>query len=184
MADLAALQKQLNQPGLPPVEQWHPDFCGDMPLRIDSEGQWFYQDSKITRPKLVQLFATVLLQQDGEYFLQTPVEKLRIQVDDAPFVAVDWQWLDSDVGKVLAFTLNLGQQVLLSAQYPLVLRHDPQQQLLPYLQLWHGLSAKLSRNVYYQLVEQADIVSTNQQQQLQLQSGGDSYVLGIVDAAG
>ncbi|MBU1312033.1 MAG: DUF1285 domain-containing protein [Gammaproteobacteria bacterium] len=178
--DLTRLQQQLQQPALAPVEQWHPVFCGDIPLHIDAQGQWYYQHSLIQRPALVKLFASVLLCQNGEYFLQTPAEKVRISVADAPFLITDWQWVDSDTGPALQLTTNLARQLILSPAYPMLLKPDPQQQLLPYVQLWHGLQAKLSRNVYYALAALAMPVYCNKRQHFQLKSAGFPYTFAIV----
>lgn len=180
MTDLSALQHHLTKPGLAPVESWNPPFCGDIPLHIDAQGQWFYQQSLIQRPALVKLFASVLICQHGEHFLQTPVEKVRISVADAPFLITDWQWTDTATGPALLLTTNLEHQLLLSAEYPMMVRPDPQQQLLPYIQLWRGLQAKLSRNVYYQLSSHAWPMYCNGQQHFQLKSAGYPYTFAIV----
>ncbi|MBU2113862.1 MAG: DUF1285 domain-containing protein [Gammaproteobacteria bacterium] len=177
--DLSTLQQQLQQPQLAPVEQWQPAFCGDMPILIAADGQWYYQNSLIQRPALVQLFASVLIRQQQDYFLQTPQEKVRIQVEDAAFVVTDWAWHNTPVGPMLQLSTNVQQQVLVSTRYPLLLQRSPQQQLLPYLQLWRGLSAKLSRNVYYQLAEQATAVYCNQQTHYQLKSAAIPFTLAI-----
>lgn len=153
--DLSRLQLQLQQPQLSPVESWNPPFCGDLPIYIDTDGNWFYQGSQIARLPLVKLFASVLICQGEEYFLQTPVEKVRIQVADVPFVVTQSQWLVGAAGSELWLTTNLGDTVLLSIANPLSLRLFAGQQV-PYLNLWRGLSARLHRNVYYQLVEQAE----------------------------
>lgn len=180
MTDLSMLQHQLNQPDLAPVDSWNPPFCGDIPLHIDARGQWFYQQSLIQRPALVKLFASVLICQQGEHFLQTPVEKVRISVADAPLVITSWQWTDTATGPALLLSTNMQHQLVLGAQYPMIVRHDPQQQLLPYVRLWHGLYAKLNRNVYYQLSEQAKPVYCNGQQHFQLKSAGFPYTFAIV----
>ena len=177
--DLASLQQQLQQPNLPPVERWNPPFCGDLPIHIDSAANWYYQGSLIQRPALVKLFASVLLQQNGEYFLQTPAEKVRITVEDAPFVVTGYQWQSTDNGPALCLSTNLQHQLVVSPSYPLVLLPDPQHQLLPYVQLWRGLHAKLHRNVYYQLAEQCHSQYCNGQQHFQLKSGGFPYSLAI-----
>lgn len=179
MRHLEQLQQQLQHQDLPPVLSWSPPFCGDIPIFIDHNGQWFYQNSPITRQALVTLFAKVLIQQDGAYYLQTPVEKVRIQVADAPFIITDWHWQPTAVGAQLHLCTNLAQQVIVSPQYPLFLKPDPQQQLLPYVALWHGLSAKLSRNVYYQLAEYAEAVYCNQQQHYQIKSAAYPFTLAI-----
>jgi uncharacterized protein len=180
MINLTTLQQQLAQTDLPSVEHWEPPFCGDLPLHIDAAGDWYYLHSKIERPALVKLFASVLLRQQGEYFLQTPVEKVRITVADAPFLITDFCWSDSSPDAVLQLTTNLQHQLYVGPQYPLVLKTDPQQQQLPYLQLWRGLEAKLSRNVYYQLAEQCSVVYCNQQQHYQLKSAAFPYTFAIV----
>lgn len=180
MINLATLQQQLEQPELAPVESWDPPFCGDLPLHIDADGQWLYQQSPIQRPALVKLFSSVLIKQQQAFYLQTPTEKVRISVADAPFLVTDWAWIATANGRALQLTTNLQQQVIVSPTYPLLLQPDPQQQLLPYLQLWRGLQAKLSRNVYYQLAEHTHIISCNQQQHFQLKSAAYPYTFAIV----
>lgn len=178
--DLSRLQQQLQQPNLAPVERWDPPFCGDLPIVIDSEANWHYQGSKINRPALVKLFASVLLKQGADYFLQTPAEKVRIQVADAAFMVTDYHWQATAQGPALLLTTNIEQTVLVSPQYPLLLQASPQQQLLPYLQLWRGLSAKLSRTVYYQLAEQTTPVFCNGRQHYQLKNAGYSFTFAII----
>ena len=88
--DPFSLAAQLGDGDLPPVHQWNPEFCGDMDLRIDRNGTWFYCNSPIGRHRLVKLLSTVIRRDnDGDYYLVTPVEKLRIRVDDVPFLAVE-----------------------------------------------------------------------------------------------
>lgn len=174
--DLASLQQQLQQPNLAPVEHWNPPFCGDLPLRIDSQGRWWYQNGEISRPALIKLFASVLLCQEDEYFLQTPVEKVRIQVEDAPFLAVSSHWVNSVAGPELWLTTNLQDSVPVSAAYPLVLQPH-KDQLLPYLRLWRGLSARLHRNLYYQLLQQAELQQTAEGTTARVCSSGQSYLL-------
>ena len=179
--DLAALQQQLQQTNLPPVESWNPPFCGDLPLHIASNGDWYYQQSKIERLGLVKLFASVLLQQNGEYFLQTPAEKVRISVEDSPFVVTQYQWQATPLGPALCLTTNLQHQLLVSPQYPILLHSDPHQQLLPYLHLWRGLCAKLHRNVYYKLAEQCHAVYCNGAVHYQLKSAGFTFSMAITN---
>ena len=180
--DLARLQQQLQQQpaDFAPVEQWNPPFCGDIPIQIDTHGNWFYQHSPITRPALVKLFASVLICQHGEHFLQTPVEKVRISVADAPLLIVDWQWIEDSQRKSLQLRTNLGHQLILGPTYPMLLKRDPQQQLLPYVQLWHGLQAKLHRNVYYALTEFTHAIYCNGQQHYQLKSAAFPYTFAII----
>lgn len=180
--DLARLQQQLKSGRQAPLEQWHPPFCGDMPIRIDRGGQWFYQQSPIGRIELVRLFASVLQRKNGDYLLTTPVEEVRIQVEDAPFLIVDWLWQDADVGPLLQLTDNLGYQYLVNDNTAVLLQAEPKSALLlPYLQLPRGLSAKFSRAVFYQLAEQARLVILDGAAQLVLQSGTYMFSLGLAD---
>ncbi|GGW66746.1 DUF1285 domain-containing protein [Alishewanella tabrizica] len=157
--DLSQLQQQLFQ--LPPLSVEHrtPTFCGDLPLRIDIDGQWYYQDSKISRRPLVKLFASVLLRQEQTYFLQTPVEKVRIQVEDVPFLITQHAWHAGVNGPELRLSTNLGDTVVVSAAYPLFIKTFAGQNV-PYVALWRGLSARLHRNVYYHLIQEADLQET------------------------
>ncbi|MFC4653798.1 DUF1285 domain-containing protein [Rheinheimera marina] len=172
--NLNALQQQLQQPNLAPLELWDPPFCGDLPLVIKADGRWCYQGSPIERLALVQLFASVLVCRAGEYFLLTPVEKVRIQVEDAAFLITELQQRETGQGVVLLATTNLQHQVLISAEYPLVLQPQADGQLLPYLQLWRGLTAKFSRPCYYQLAEWA----CRNQDQWFVESAGQQFLLG------
>lgn len=178
--DLARLQQQLNSGRQAPLEKWHPPFCGDIPIFINRDGQWFYQQSPIGRIELVRLFASVLQRKNGDYLLTTPVEEVRILVADAPFLIVDWLWQDADNGSLLQLTDNLGYQHLVNDSKPVLLQAEPESALLlPYLQLPRGLSAKFSRAVFYQLAEQAQLVELDGTPQLVLQSGTYLFSLGF-----
>lgn len=177
--DLKKLQSALQQPHLAPVELWAPAFCGDIPIRIDGIGQWHYMDSVIQRPELVALFASVLIRQQQDYFLITPAEKVRIQVEDAAFVIVAIE--QQTAPHALIATTNLGQQLLIGAEYPLFLQRQKDGQLLPYVQLWRGLTAKFSRPTYYQLVDLAELNQDILPHRLEVYSAGQCYVLGTVD---
>src|SRR3954452_8402211 len=93
--------------GLPPVHLWNPPFCGDLDMRIAGDGTWFYQGTPIGRPALVRLFSTILKREDGKHFLVTPVEKVGIRVDDAPFLAVEMLREDQAQGRLLRFRTNV-----------------------------------------------------------------------------
>lgn len=180
--DLARLQQQLNSGRQAPLEHWHPPFCGDIPIQIGRDGQWFYQQSPIGRIELVRLFASVLQHKNGAYVLTTPVEEVRIKVVDAPFLIVDWLWQDADSGPLLQLTDNLGYQYLVNEQTKVLLQAEPESGLLlPYLQLPRGLSAKFSRAVFYQLAEQARLAEFQGVQQMVLQSGAYLFSLGYAD---
>lgn len=180
--DLARLQQQLKSGRQAPLEQWHPPFCGDMPIQINRDGQWHYQQSPIGRMELVKLFASVLQRKNGDYMLTTPVEEVRIQVADAPFVIIDWCWQQLEHQQLLQLTDNLDYQYLVSAEFPVLLQPEPGSGLfLPYLQLGRGLSAKFSRAVFYQLAEQAELADLNGQMQLVLTSGRYRFSLGLAE---
>src|ERR1700719_3592694 len=106
--------------GLPPVHLWNPPFCGDLDMRIGRDGTWFYMGTPIGRPALVRLFSTILKREDGKHFLVTPVEKVGIRVDDAPFLAVEMLKENDDRGRVLRFRTNVDDWV--SCDYSLRLR--------------------------------------------------------------
>ena len=97
--------------GLPPVHLWNPPFCGDLDMRIASDGTWFYMGTPIGRPALVRLFSTILKREDGKHFLVTPVEKVGIRVDDAPFLAVEMLKETDDRGRLLRFRTNVDDWV-------------------------------------------------------------------------
>ena len=176
MLSLQALQQQLEQQSAP-LESWDPPFCGDMALRIDQDGQWLYQGSPISRLPLVKLFASVLVKEQQQYFLKTPVEKVRIQVDDVPFLIHDWHWQPTTSGNTLIAVTNLGDQLVISQQHPVRLQTYQEQQL-PYVGVWRGLDARLSRNVYYQWIEQALQSAREDANQLWLHSANYRFLLG------
>ncbi|SEA70830.1 DUF1285 domain-containing protein [Alkalimonas amylolytica] len=176
MLSLQALQQQLEQQQAP-LESWDPPFCGDMALRIAQDGQWLYQNSPIGRLPLVKLFASVLVKEGQEYFLKTPVEKVRIQVEDVPFLIHSWHWQQTSAGLALIAVTNLGDQLIISHQHPIRLQAYQEQQV-PYIGLWRGLEARLSRNVYYQWIEQAQQCKQANPNQLWLQSADYRFLLG------
>lgn len=134
-------------------------FCGDFEIRIDRRGTWYYRDSPIGRKELVCLFASVLKREaDGSYWLETPVERGRIEVEDAPFLAVEMWWRDCDCGaasprQCLSFRTNLDEIVPADADHPIRVRLDPvTREPHPYIMVRGGLEAKLTRAVFYELV--------------------------------
>lgn len=152
LADVARLVAERR---LPPVEQWHPTHCGDSEMRIAADGTWFHQGSPIGRAAMVRLFSTILRREpDGGYVLVTPVEKLDIAVEDAPFLAVELSSEGSGRDRRLAFRLNTGDLVVADADHPLTLRGTPEEPR-PYLHvrgtLGNGLEALVARPVFYEL---------------------------------
>jgi len=140
--------------GPPPVELWDPPYCGDLDMRIGVDGTWFYLKTPIGRPALVKLFASVLKREGDSYFLVTPVEKCGIRVDDAPFLAVELKVERGGAGQVLNFRTNVYDWVACGPRH--VLRFDPEPRtggLKPYLHVRRDLWAKVTRALFFDLVE-------------------------------
>ena len=156
-ADPFSLAAQLGAGNLPPVHQWNPEFCGDMDLRIGRNGTWFYRNSPIGRHRLVKLLSTVIWRDnDGDYYLVTPVEKLRIRVDDAPFLAVELETEGQGKKQRLLFRTNVDEVVAADADHPIRVVEDADSgEPSPYLMIRNGLEALLSRPVFYRLVNLA-----------------------------
>jgi uncharacterized protein len=154
-SDLAtSVREAASTKGLPPVHLWDPPYCGEIDMRIASDGTWFYQKTPIGRPALVKLFASVLKREGDRYFLVTPVEKCGITVEDAPFLAVGMKMETSPSGRVLHFVTNVGDEVPCGPQHPL--RFEPETGtggLKPYLLVRRNLWAKVTRALFYDLVE-------------------------------
>ena len=149
--DLAGIAALVEQRRLPPVEQWNPTHCGDSEMRISRDGTWFHQGSPIGRIAMVRLFSTILRREaDGGYVLVTPVEKLDIVVEDAPFVAVEMKVDGDGADARLIFRLNTGDLVTASAAHPLRFATDADGPR-PYLHVRGGLEALVARPVYYEL---------------------------------
>ncbi|MEM7596858.1 MAG: DUF1285 domain-containing protein [Pseudomonadota bacterium] len=151
---LATAAKSAQGRGLPPVHLWNPDFCGDIDMRIARDGTWFYEGTPIGRPGLVRLFSTILKIEDGKYFLVTPVEKVGITVDDAPFVAIDVNWEGTGEAQVLTFETNVDDTVVAGADNPIRVVRDPETgEPSPYVMVRAGLEALIDRKSFYRLVE-------------------------------
>lgn len=153
---LAELARLLAEQRLPPVEAWNPTHCGDSDMRIARDGTWFHAGSPIGRPALVRLFSTVLRREpDGSYVLVTPVEKLAIEIEDAPFVAVELTSEGEGRARTLAMRLNTDDHVILGPGHELRVENDLQGHPRPYVHVRGGLEALVSRPVYYELVSLA-----------------------------
>lgn len=142
--------------GLPPVHLWNPPFCGDLDMRIASDGTWFYMGTPIGRPALVRLFSTILKRESGKYFLVTPVEKVGIRVDDAPFLAVEMQTETSAGKRRLRFRTNVDDWVDCDSAHRLRFETSRDGGLTPYLHVRADLWAKVTRALYYDLVEMGE----------------------------
>ena len=153
--DLATIVREsAGTKGLPPVDLWDPPYCGEIDMRIAVDGTWFYQKTPIGRPALVKLFASVLKREGDRYFLVTPVEKCGIEVEDAPFLAIAMQVESRSSEQVLRFVTNVGDEVPCGPEHPL--RFEPEigtGGLKPYLLVRRNLWAKVTRALFYDLVE-------------------------------
>lgn len=140
--------------GLPPVDKWNPEFCGDLDMRIARDGTWFYLGTPIGRPELVRLFSTILRKDGEDYFLITPVEKVGITVDDAPFVAVDFETEGEDRDQRLTFLTNVGDSTVAGPNAPIRVERDPETgEPSPYVLVRANLEALIDRKSFYRLAE-------------------------------
>ncbi|MDE1933261.1 DUF1285 domain-containing protein [Bradyrhizobium sp.] len=139
--------------GLPPVHLWNPPFCGDLDMRIAADGTWYYMGTPIGRPALVRLFSTILKREEGKYFLVTPVEKVGIRVDDVPFLAVEMIKEPGEQGDCLRFRTNVDDWVVCDSAHPLRFEASAEGGLTPYLHVRADLWAKITRALYYDLVD-------------------------------
>lgn len=151
---LAASLKATKTRGLPPVETWNPPFCGDIDMEIRRDGTWFYEGTPIGRPGLVKLFASILIREGDDYFLVTPVEKVGIRVQDAPFVAVDFEASGEGQAQRLTFTTNLEDITVAGPEAPLrFVRDDETGEPSPYVRVRRNLEALIDRKSFYRLVD-------------------------------
>src|SRR5687767_839807 len=157
LAGLEALLQEQAADRLPPVETWNPPYCGDIGMRIRNDGVWFYQGSPIGRKPLVKLFSRVLRKDDdGRHYLVTPVEKVDVAVDDAPFLAVEMEVSGTGEDQVLTFRTNVDDVVRCGPDHGLrFVEEPPDGGLKPYLRIRGRLEALVTRALYYDLVELA-----------------------------
>lgn len=153
-AEKAGADKKTGEKGLPPVHLWEPDYCGDIGMKIARDGQWYYDNSPIGRKKLVRLFSTILRHdKDGEHYLVTPVEKIRIEVEDAPFIATLMQVTGSGQEQVLRFETNVGDFAEAGPDHAMRFEIDAKTgEPSPYVHIRARLEALISRAVFYDLV--------------------------------
>jgi hypothetical protein len=145
---LAAAASQASKKGPPPVHLWNPPFCGDLDMEIRADGTWFYMGTPIGRMPLVKLFGSILKLEDGKYFLVTPVEKVGIRVEDAPFIAVDYRVEEGN----LVFTTNLGDEVTAGPEHKIRVAFN-EDEPRPYIHIRRGLEARIDRKSFYRLIE-------------------------------
>lgn len=160
--------------GLPPVERWHPEFCGDLDIEIRRDGTWFYLGTPIGRMPLVRLFSTVLRKdEDGKTYLVTPVEKVGIRVEDAPFIAVEVDASGAGEDQVLTFRTNVGDVVEAGPGHPLrFVEEEETGGLKPYLLVRGRLEALVARPVMYELAELGEEIEIDGVAMFALRSNG------------
>jgi hypothetical protein len=182
-----AIENTVNKK-LPPIEQWNPPYCGEIDIEIKANGDWYYGGTIVKRLPLVKLFASVLLKEQhgkvDEYFLITPVEKVKISVEETPFLITQWRWLD-DEQPIMEVETNLGDSFVLNENHNFTLTEDG----CIYVNVRRNLQAKIHRNVYYQWVDLADeaamkntetsmINNTDSNTELYFKSAQKKFVLG------
>lgn len=171
----------------PPVDRWDPPDLGPMDIRIDREGTWSHEGVEIRRPALVRLFASILRREPGDrFYLVTPVEKYRIIVEDVPFLGVDFQVQGPGTpGQQVLVTTNVGDHVLLDGEHPLEMRRpDGDTEPRPYFTVRDGLEGRLTRGMYYRLVELAEMQPVGEGAAVReavIRSAGVEFTLGRVD---
>jgi hypothetical protein len=174
---LEKITAQIKKQGdtIPPVELWNPDYCGEMDLQIKANGDWYYAGTIFKRASLVKLLSSVLKKEEGEYFLVTPVEKLKITVDDAPFVLTQWHWQDENK-KTMMVNNNVGDEFVLDTNHPITLNANGEL----YVTVRRNLLAKVHRNIYYQWVDLAEETKTEKGTELVFTSSGCQFSLGML----
>ncbi len=167
--------------GIPPLEKWDPDFCGDIDMRIARDGQWYYEGSPIGREAMVRMFSRVLWKEGDKYFLKTPVEKVGIQVEDAPFQVIQVEHEVGEKGPEMVFTTSTGDRVRADAEHPIRVETDPKtKEPRPYLMVRFGMEGRIGRNLFYQLVEFARIKEHKHSTELVVDSAGETFSLGTL----
>ncbi len=169
--------------GLPPVHLWNPPFCGDLDMRIAGDGTWFYMGTPIGRPALVRLFSTILKREDGKHFLVTPVEKVGIRVDDAPFLAVEMRKESHHGGPLLRFRTNVDDWVACDAAHRLRFEAAVDGGLTPYLHVRADLWAKVTRALYYDLVDMGEEQVVDGRAMFGVASSGEFFAMADAEQA-
>ena len=171
-----------NKKSLPPIEKWNPPFCGDIDMTISKSGKWYYMGSEIKRPAMVKLFSGILrLESDNSYYLVTPVEKVRIRVEDAPFVAVAITKEQSEGMNTVTFRTNLNDEIVLSKENPLSIEIKQNGEPSPYITVRNNLRALISRSVFYELVDLAETIPIDGVPYLAIKSQGEIFKIHKVE---
>lgn len=163
---------------------WNPSHVGEIDIRIATDGNWYHEGRPFQRKALVKLFAGILQKQNDDYFLVTPVEKLRIKVDDAPFVATLVETVEQDGKSAIVFTTNLDDRIILDNDHPIRIVSDPETQApRPYVHFRDGIEALIGRNAFYALVCLAEARQHGDETCFSVNSLGHDFDLGCFDSS-
>ena len=177
--DPARMVRVIKTRGPAPVHLWDPPFCGDMDLIIRRDGTWIHEGRPIRRKAMRQLFASILKLEAGEYFLVNPIEKVRIQVEDCPFIITRMETTGSGKTQEITLITDMDEQVTVDATHPIQVQHNPKTgEPHPTAEVRNGLKALISRNTYYQLIELAQEKPAGSKQALGIYSKGHFFELG------
>ncbi len=161
---------------------WNPDCQGEIDIRIAADGSWFHQQRRFQRDSLIKLFASILRREDEEYFLVTPVEKLRIEVEDAPFIATLVESIETDGQQAIVFTTNIGERIVADHEHTIRVETDADSKApRPYVQVRNGLDALISRSAFYDLANLAQEHKRDRGSYLSVTSLGHEFELGSTD---
>ncbi|MGR6873889.1 DUF1285 domain-containing protein [Pseudomonas sp. HK3] len=165
------LGKYLDMPSdLPPVDKWNPDLSGNIDMVIKADGQWLHENNPIKREKLTRLFSTILKREQNDYFLVTPVEKWRLQVEDQPFVIVLMHQSVKNGVNLIQMITNTGDEIELNSEHPLVLDDHEAPKIL----VRSNMYARLNRNVFYAIAE----IASEKNGHFFVKSSGDEFQIG------
>lgn len=168
---------------LPPVDDWHPTVAGDINIRINRDGVWFYQDDEMTRKAMVKLFSSILrLDSDGQYYLVSPVEKMRITVDVVPFSVVDLRLADVEGKQAIIFKTNIDEDILLKDPKQFVVDKNEKGEPIPLLTVRKNLKGLLNRNVFYRLANLAELHTVDEVEYLGVWSCGEFYPVDLASS--
>ena len=161
---------------------WNPHYQGEIDIRIAVDGTWYHQGRQFKRDSMVKLFAGILRREDDSYFLVTPAEKLRIEVEDAPFVATLVEAIEDKGQPAIVFTTNIGEKIVVDHKHPIRVDIDATtNQPRPYVHLREGLDALISRSAFYDLLNLAQQTERDGVGYLSVTSQGEKFELGSTD---
>ena len=173
---------QMAESGSHARKNWSPTQVAEIDIRISADGRWFHQGRVFKRPALVKLFASVLRKIDDAYYLVTPLEKLKIEVDDAPFVATMMEIIEEQDQQVLVFTTNLDDKIIADSEHAIRVDINPlNQEPRPYIHFRNNLEALISRRAFFDLLEASSCYEHEGKQYLAVSSMGIDFELGCID---